>query len=211
LAWDATTEPDVAGDELRYGESSGNYTSSVRAGKTTTASVSGLVAGRTYDFAVYAYTAGGLKSAPSNEAVHSVAPPINTAPSAIAESSTTAEDTPVLIALADSDREADALSCSVVTGPTNGTLDGTPPNLTYRPAANCNGSDSPTVFQNRLHDEFGHRIAMRHPRNHRHQPTTPDHFHPGTHASSLKIAKADFPAPAKPARILPPCVRGAPG
>ncbi len=63
----------------------------------------------------------------------------------------------------------------------------------------------------RLHDEFAHRIAMRHPRNHRHQPKTPDHFHPGTHASSLKIARPDFPAPAKPARILHPCVRGAPG
>lgn len=72
LAWDATADPDIAGYELRYGESSGNYTSTVQVGNTTTTSVSGLTEGKTYYFAVYAYNTAGLKSAPSNEAMHSV-------------------------------------------------------------------------------------------------------------------------------------------
>ena len=48
LAWDANTEPDLAGYKVHYGTSSGSYTSSVDVHKVTTAIVTGLTAGQTY-------------------------------------------------------------------------------------------------------------------------------------------------------------------
>ena len=65
---------------------------------------------------------------------------------------TTPEDTPLSLILAGSDVDGDALTFSVVTGPDNGTLSGTAPNLTYTPAANYFGSDqlSFSVFDGEL-------------------------------------------------------------
>lgn len=80
LAWDANPEPEVAGYELRYGEVSGQYTSTVQAGKNTTITVPYLAPGKTYYFAVFAYNAAGQKSAPSNEVIHTVPEPVPTAP-----------------------------------------------------------------------------------------------------------------------------------
>ena len=62
----------------------------------------------------------------------------------IAESGevTTQEDTPTSIVIAGSDKDADQLTFSVITGPSHGRLSGTAPELTYSPAANFNGSDS---------------------------------------------------------------------
>jgi hypothetical protein len=68
--------------------------------------------------------------------------PVNDTPLASAQSETTAEDTAKAITLAGSDADGNALVYSVVNGPMNGTLTGTAPNLTYRPATNFNGSDS---------------------------------------------------------------------
>ena len=45
LAWDASTSSGVAGYKVSYGTSSGNYTSTVDAGNTTTYALSGLTAG----------------------------------------------------------------------------------------------------------------------------------------------------------------------
>jgi hypothetical protein len=66
----------------------------------------------------------------------------NHAPSALAATYETAEDTALDITLSASDEEGDALSYSVVSQPSHGTLSGTAPNLTYTPAANYNGPDS---------------------------------------------------------------------
>ena len=68
--------------------------------------------------------------------------PLNDAPTANANSVTTAEDTPANITLTASDVDGDALSFSIITGPIHGTLSGTAPNLTYTPAANYFGGDS---------------------------------------------------------------------
>ncbi|MCW5844141.1 MAG: tandem-95 repeat protein, partial [Caldilinea sp.] len=67
---------------------------------------------------------------------------VNDAPTANAQSVTTAEDTPLAISLTGSDIDGDSLTFAVATPPQNGTLSGTAPNLTYTPAANFNGSDS---------------------------------------------------------------------
>lgn len=289
LAWDANPEPDIAGYELSYGGSPGNYSSVINVGNNTTTDITGLTQGQTYYFAVSAYNSEGLKSPPSPEisytfvviptgdiSLHYVdsedpdgyraeyafdgdpntfwhtewrtnAPPpphelqidlgsmqnlrgfrylprqdiftsgnigqyefyisadgvnwgtpvtsgsfpntkelkevvfaaksgryvrlraltdasggnvsniaelsflventpppdvTNTAPSAIAQTLGTAEDTPLNISLTGSDAEGSALSYDVMTNPVNGMLTGTAPNLIYIPAANFSGSDS---------------------------------------------------------------------
>ena len=67
---------------------------------------------------------------------------VNQRPTAIAQTITLNEDTPKTITLTGSDPEGAMLQFSIVTPPTHGTLNGTPPNLTYSPAANYSGTDS---------------------------------------------------------------------
>jgi VCBS repeat-containing protein len=61
---------------------------------------------------------------------------------------TTDEDTAAAITLTGSDPDGDPLTFSVVAGPSNGTLSGTPPDLTYTPNLNYNGPDSFTYRAN---------------------------------------------------------------
>lgn len=72
LKWDPSSDPRVTGYALRYGSTSGNHTVRVDIGSKTTASVLELTAGRTYYFAVTAYTADGVESLPSNEVAYTV-------------------------------------------------------------------------------------------------------------------------------------------
>lgn len=67
LEWDASSNPDVVGYRVYYGVASGVYTNSVTAGNATSATISGLLAGVTYYFAVTDFDADGLESAFSNE------------------------------------------------------------------------------------------------------------------------------------------------
>ena len=86
-----------------------------------------------------------VQSEPSN--LVSIKGP-NHAPVANPQSNvTTLEDTSTAITLTASDDVGDVLTYAVTT-PTNGTLSGTAPNLTYTPAANYNGSDSFTFKVN---------------------------------------------------------------
>ncbi len=73
--------------------------------------------------------------------------PPNTAPTASAQSVSANEDIAKTITLSASDAEADPLTYTV-NNPSNGTLSGTAPNLTYTPDANFNGSDSFTFKVN---------------------------------------------------------------
>jgi len=66
----------------------------------------------------------------------------NQAPTAIAQTRTTAEDTPLSIRLIGMDPEGVALNFSIGTHPPHGTLTGTPPNLSYPPTTSFNGFDS---------------------------------------------------------------------
>jgi hypothetical protein len=61
--------------------------------------------------------------------------PVNDPPVADDQAVTTAEDTPVDITLTASDSDGDALTFTVVSGLSHGTLSGTPPNVTYTPDA----------------------------------------------------------------------------
>lgn len=67
---------------------------------------------------------------------------VNDAPVAVGQSLSTPEDTAQPLTLSGTDVDGDPLTYQVVTGPAHGTLTGTPPHLTYRPATNYAGSDS---------------------------------------------------------------------
>ena len=73
---------------------------------------------------------------------------VNDAPVALGQSVTTAEETAKTITLSGTDADSDTLSFNSVSTPSNGTLSGTAPNLTYTPAANFTGSDSFTFKVN---------------------------------------------------------------
>jgi len=74
--------------------------------------------------------------------------PVNDTPTADDQSVTTQEDTAVSITLTASDIDGDPLTYSVQTGPSNGLLSGTAPNLTYTPDPDYNGADSFTFVAN---------------------------------------------------------------
>ncbi|MCK5093262.1 MAG: fibronectin type III domain-containing protein [Spirochaetes bacterium] len=69
LEWDPNTETDLAGYNLYWGYSSGDYEFSADAGNQTSYTVTGLIPGVTYYFAVTAYNAAGLESDYSNEVI----------------------------------------------------------------------------------------------------------------------------------------------
>jgi hypothetical protein len=67
LAWNASTDPSVAGYNVYYGGASGNYTNEICAGNATDATISGLVEGTTYYFVATTYAASGMESSFSSE------------------------------------------------------------------------------------------------------------------------------------------------
>jgi hypothetical protein len=78
LAWNANTEPDLAGYKLYYGLSSGSYQLSVDVGNVTSYTLSSLLEGRIYYFVVTAYNLSLNESGFSNEvskAIADVTPP----------------------------------------------------------------------------------------------------------------------------------------
>ncbi len=68
--------------------------------------------------------------------------PIIYTPVANNQSIALVENTSVAVVLAGSISNGDSLTYTVITQPTNGTLSGTPPDLTYQPAGNYSGPDS---------------------------------------------------------------------
>jgi len=72
----------------------------------------------------------------------------NNPPTAEANSVIVQEDTPASITLKGSDSDGDPLTYSVLTSPSQGTLSGTVPNLTYSPKRNFSGKDSLTFKVN---------------------------------------------------------------
>ena len=74
--------------------------------------------------------------------------PVNDGPVAQAQTVTTAEDAPKAIVLAATDVDSATLTYALVDAPAHGTLSGSPPAVTYAPAANYNGTDSFTFRAN---------------------------------------------------------------
>lgn len=72
LTWDPSPSPAIAGYNIYSGGISGTYTNKVSAGNTSSVTLSNLVAGSTYYFAVTCYDAMSEESVFSNEAVYTV-------------------------------------------------------------------------------------------------------------------------------------------
>jgi Malectin domain/Bacterial TSP3 repeat len=70
LAWDPSSDPQVAGYQVYYGSASRDYSVSVDVGQATTAAFSDLQGEQVYYFAVTAYDSSGLESAFSNEVAY---------------------------------------------------------------------------------------------------------------------------------------------
>src|SRR2546422_6445481 len=77
---------------------------------------------------------GMVESATATVSINVTA--VNDPPVADAQSVTTPEDTAKAITLTATDVDGDTFTYSVVTAPAHGTLSGTAPKLTYKPAAN---------------------------------------------------------------------------
>ena len=75
LAWDAKTEPDLAGYRIYYGVASQSYGAPVDVGNVTTYRVTGLDPG-SYYFCVTAYYASGNETSCSNEVSVILLPPM---------------------------------------------------------------------------------------------------------------------------------------
>ncbi len=73
----------------------------------------------------------------------------NTAPVATPQSVSTTENTPLPITLSATDAESNPLTYAIVSGPAYGSLNGTPPNITYTPALNYIG---PVSFNFKVND-----------------------------------------------------------
>lgn len=68
--------------------------------------------------------------------------PVNDKPYAMDQTVSTTEDTPLAIVLSGTDADSVIASYSIESSPSNGSLTGTAPNLTYTPNANWHGTDS---------------------------------------------------------------------
>jgi hypothetical protein len=80
LAWDPDSSGAIAGYRLYEGVASQNYTKVIDTGKATTATVSSLVSGVTYYFAVTAYDTNDQESGFSSEISYTVPASPNNAP-----------------------------------------------------------------------------------------------------------------------------------
>jgi hypothetical protein len=80
LAWDPSSDTNVAGYKIYYGTTARSYTNTVTVGLTTNATVGGLVRGTKYYFTATAFNDAGLESDFSNEASYVVPLPPNQVP-----------------------------------------------------------------------------------------------------------------------------------
>jgi len=94
------------------------------------------------------YTVRDAQGATATGVVTITITPVNDLPVVSNQDLSVAEDTPATLTLRGTDVDNDPLTFSIVTGPANGTLTGTAPNLTYTPAPNFSGVDRFTFKAN---------------------------------------------------------------
>ena len=137
----------ISGTNIRVTVPSGTNVTSLAPTYTLSAEASGTpFSGTVRNFnTAQAYT---ITAENGSTKVYTVIASVNVAPVATSQSVTVTEDVAKPITLAATDANGDLLTYSVLTQPANGTLSGTPPNLTYTPASNYNGADSFTFRAN---------------------------------------------------------------
>jgi hypothetical protein len=147
LAWDPSTEPDVAGYRVFRGTASGLYDWIRDVGLVTACEFADVSPGQTYYFAVTAYNERGFESEPSAELRYeggASSPPDDSNSPPVARAATVAatEDSPAEIDLTGTDPDGDPLTYSISRLPVHGTLVGNPPSFFYVPDPNFNGTDT---------------------------------------------------------------------
>ncbi|HAA03994.1 MAG TPA: hypothetical protein DCE18_11535, partial [Syntrophobacteraceae bacterium] len=121
LAWDANTQTGVTGYKIYWGTSSGNYPDSKDVGNVTTYTVTGLNSGTTYYFVATSHTNTGAESGFSNQ-VSTTTPVVNTAPVASSGSLSVSGKNPAYGSLIATDADGNALTYSIVSAPSKGTV-----------------------------------------------------------------------------------------
>ncbi len=121
LTWNASTDPDVAGYVIWYGTVPGIYTDQVDVGNTTGWTVTGLLGGPVYYFAVQAYNSSGLFGALSTQVSASTTnqPPSVTNPG----TQNTDEGTVVSLQIGATDPDGDPLTYSATNLPPGLSID----------------------------------------------------------------------------------------
>jgi len=165
LAWNASTDPSVAGYNIYYGGTSGNYTNEICAGNATNATISGLVQGTTYYFAATSYASSGMESSFSSEVSYLVpmnVPIVNQPPTLNTITNLTINENAGLQTVslsgitAGATNENETLTITAVSSNTglipnptvNYTNANTSGNLTFTPTVNSNGTAIITVTVN---------------------------------------------------------------
>ena len=80
VSWVGNSETDLAGYKIYYGIQPGTYTSTINAGKVTTATINNLETGKTYYVAMSAYDTSNNESVKSAEVSISIPDPDTTPP-----------------------------------------------------------------------------------------------------------------------------------
>ena len=142
LTWNASGS---AGTYLlkRSSASGGPYTTNAHTSLTSFMD-SGLTNGTTYYYVVSAANAAGQ----GPDSAEIAATPLNLVPVADSQSVTTVQETAKAVVLTAIDADQDPLTYAIVSAPANGTLVGTPPNVTYTPNLGYGGPDSFTFKAN---------------------------------------------------------------
>jgi PKD repeat protein len=96
----------------------------------------------------FTFTASDGQASSNVATVAITVTPVNDAPTAADQALSTPEDTPLPLTLSGGDIDGDALTYTVVTPPSHGTLTGTGASLVYTPAAHYHGGDSFTFRAN---------------------------------------------------------------
>ena len=158
LEWDRNSDTNVAGYRVYYGQSSRAYDSVIEASNETAVVLPVLASGKTYYFAVTAYSIDALESDFSEEVSYSQ-PRTNGPPIAVADAYETLLDTPLNVSILDGvldndfDAEEDPLTATLVSATAHGTLTlNASGAFTYSPAAGFTGTDS---FTYRCSDDKG--------------------------------------------------------
>jgi hypothetical protein len=138
---DGTASYDPDGEGLNYYSWSGPYLVNPNSPVTTATPPPGI-----YTYTLTVTNGAGLSNS-STVTITIVAPPVANSQSVSVNANTSAN-----VTLAGSDPIGAALTYQIVTGPANGTLSGTAPNLTYTPNSGYVGADS---FTFTVTDSYG--------------------------------------------------------
>src|SRR5215510_12320093 len=151
---DGTAATDLVGYHLYYWQGSTGTPQSINVGNTSTYTLTGLVDGATYSFAVAAYNTSGQESSDSNTVTATISS-VNQAPQAVNDTASATTGTPVTITVLanDTDPDGNTLTITSVTQGAHGTVTISGTSVIYTAASGFVGTDS---FTYTITDGYGH-------------------------------------------------------